>query len=401
MSSAIPRWTHAVACLMALVGSTAPPALAAPDTAAAAFRHADNLLAQNPDAPPLPGRPSGEFYDLCDARDAYLALAARGSDPARAYRGAAEAERRLGHYDQAAALLRRAMKAAPADHRAEQDLARLQPLLDARAAIRKVLPATRTITRLRLYPVGGTRYWAVLHGRAGEKLEGLTQPSGMRLSLFTAPPSIRQVGPDIPLVDARREGVAQDYRGVECCAIDMTGDGVPELAVHELSYGGSWKPSQMEVYAWRNGRLARILQVQSSLPVCLEDIDHNGTYQVRNRYEIGGDMCHAEQPRWSDVYAYRNGRFVIANRSYPRAFAEWPDELRKKLRKYPGDPEIRAYLCLAYELTGQNKRATPLRKRAAAWFRSELATDSEQNRLAPGVFKATMREHLAVVRGKR
>jgi hypothetical protein len=299
----------------------------------------------------------------------------------------------LGHYEESAYSWKRALEFSPDNRRASEGWQYVRTLLEVKQTLKKRLPADRIITRIRAFhPHSGQTFWAVLHGQNERRLEPLCCPPNMHLTLFTDLPDCRQIGASFPLKDPRMDDGPFD--SVTCHAIDMTKDGIPELVVHELSPGGSWSPSQMEVFAWRGGRLMKILQAQSSEPLCLEDINQNGTYQVRNCYEIGNFMCHAEQPRWSDVYAYQNGAFVLANRRFPKAFTQWPESLRKTLQKYPDDDGIQAYLCLTYALLGREQKAKPLRQQAVATFREHLKSADENERLGTQAYKNCVQNYL-------
>src|SRR5262249_43284215 len=147
-----------------------------------------------------------------------------------------------------------------------------------------------------------------------------------------------------------------DFDEIQLLAFDLTGDGIPEIIVHNIHYGASWTPSHMAVFAWRQEKLANILQLDSGVPLDIENLKKNGRYQIINTYEIG-NMYHAAQPRWSDIYAYKNGRFVQSNRDYPEEFRHWKTDLKKTLEDFPKDKAVWEHLGQAYEILGESDNA--------------------------------------------
>ncbi len=87
-----------------------------------------------------------------------------------------------------------------------------------------------------------------------------------------------------------------------------------------------------------------ILNVDSSEPLQVRDIRHNGSLQVISRFEIGGDeLSHAGMPRWSDIYAYKHGRYGVADSDYPECYRPWVEPLKAVLKSHPSDSELRRY----------------------------------------------------------
>ncbi len=111
----------------------------------------------------------------------------------------------------------------------------------------------------------------------------------------------------------------------------------------------------MDVFGWRQGKMAHLLALTSSEPLWVKDVKHDSHYQICNVYEIGELMSHAGQPRWSDIYDYEDGRYVWADPKFPAEFAHWPKELKEVLGRYPGDTEIRLYLNLAKAISALSR----------------------------------------------
>jgi hypothetical protein len=161
---------------------------------------------------------------------------------------------------------------------------------------------------------------------------------------------------------------------------DLTGDGIPEAAVSKVFVGGSWQPSHLDVFAWRSHQLTKILGLRSSLPIWIEDIGHDGRYEIGNYSDIGWDMSHAEQPYWTDIYAYKRGQYVLANAPFPREFHGWIRRLRTVLKRHPGDFEILKYEGIVHEIEGR-PRAAFAAHRSAARECAALLEDERDPRL--------------------
>jgi hypothetical protein len=176
------------------------------------------------------------------------------------------------------------------------------------------------------------------------------------------------------------EGALSD---VQLYVLDLTGDGVSEAAVWKLFMGASWMPSHVDVFAWRGHRLVKILGVSSSEPIWIEDLHHDGRYEIGNYYEIGLDLAHCEQPLWTDIYAYRQRQYVLANEDFPQEFQGRVEELRELLKCYPWDPEILEYLGILHEIEGRPKAALAAYRYAERACRDRLQKkpDTELERL--------------------
>ncbi len=358
-----------------------------------ALLNAEKQLAENPDAPPIVGQRYAVHYELDEIKDKFSDIISKYGDIDRAYIGLGQCELQLGEYELSAAAWKRAESLSSHNSTAYQGLNEVLHLIKVKDALTRQLPRGQVVTNLRLFqPSSAKRYWAVIHGVIDHSYEEWNHVNDMRLTLFSDLPECRQVGESFALKDSRFGDLP--FHDIDIYSLDITADGVPDVVIQEVSPGGDWTPSQMEGFAWRNGHLEKILQVLSSEMLSLEDINHDGTYQVRNNYEIGESMCHAEQPRWSDVYAYKNGQFVLANKNYPKAFDRWPGELRETLKKYPDDQNIKSILCLAYSLLGRKQDAAPLRKEAAAYFQHKLISTEDAN-IGVSAYKRCLKSYLS------
>lgn len=362
----------------------------------AALQEAEALLADCHDVPPILPDPSFGSYELGEAKVAFYNILTDYGEITRAYLGVAQCEERMGCYERAAKTLNHVLKISPDNAAALDQLQKLRPLLDAKQILDKRIPAGQVITQMkRFVPQADQEFWAVLHGEAEISSDGWHDFKKMHLSVFAASPDFRQNGKTHRLIDDRFQG---EFTYIDLFVFDMTHDGTPELVVTENFFGVSWAPSQLEIFAWRNGQPTAILKADGSEPLHLEDINQDGLYEVVNSFEIGQTMSHAAQVDWSDIYAYDGNCFVVANRRFPQRFASTPKELKAPLQEYPHDPEIEAYLCMAYSLLGRDKEARPFRKKAIAHFTHQWGKDEGRGRYQDQSYKNCLPTYLADIR---
>ena len=287
-----------------------------------------------------------------------------------AWIGLAELRRRLGRYEESIEAYRTTVRLAPGRKEARQGLAQALAASAAACAIRPRLPAGLELMAVAPAETGAdpSRWYAAYASVPDQQAEPRIGRVVVALYRRNAE-GYRQVGPAVRVGDPRfGEGgrVAGAFPG------DLTGDGVPDLAMEVANEGASWAPSSLTLLTVQNGRLKTLLIATGSAPLWLDDLDHNGSYEVRNEYEIGVSMSHALQPRWNDVYAFDGDRYQLANRRFPEAFREWPEILNKSLVDSPGDAEILVYLGRTYEILCREKEARAAYARAEEALRDEL-----------------------------
>jgi hypothetical protein len=124
-----------------------------------------------------------------------------------------------------------------------------------------------------------------------------------------------------------------------------------------VSPGGEYLPSFLHVFAWRGSHLTQILEVRSDFPLWIDDLNHDGRYEVGCYGTIGTDLYPVERLSWTDIYAYKQGKYVLANQDFPQEFRGKAKELREVLKYLPGHPEFLEYLGLVHEIEGHPKAA--------------------------------------------
>jgi hypothetical protein len=321
--------------------------VADPRAMSASLAWAERLLASIPE-PPLKGDLADSHRGLDDLEEAFKDILAKYGPAVRTYAGLARCRARMSRYEATAHAVRLALLWSPSNPIIEVLLAQTDRLAEVRRSITRLLPAGNTVIRIQPYPSNaGPERWAILYGRhQGEDYD--RDYEQVHLALYAEQGrSYRLLCRSNRLIDSQFPDNRGDIDGFDHLSLyvcRLTGNRLPEILVHEVSPGGTWIPSHVDLFTLHNNRLARILDLSSSQPLWLEDLRHNGTYQVRNVYEIGAHIFHAAQPRWSDIYAYKRDRFVLADGDYPEQFAQWPARLRETLKRFPDDPEILGYL---------------------------------------------------------
>lgn len=91
-------------------------------------------------------------------------------------------------------------------------------------------------------------------------------------------------------------------------------------------------------------------------------------YEIINDHAIGYDLAHYEQPRWTNIYAYKNGTYQLANGDFPDEFRSLYSEISKQLKAHPSDPELLKYLGILYEIRKQPKQALEAYKKSLKAF---------------------------------
>ncbi len=381
-----PEQERSLTILQALIksGAAVPPA---PTKATSSLQWVVRKLSKIPTGPPLEEdlREEDGFHssDLHDAAETFRAILIKYGPSARAYVGLGECRLRQDRYVEADHAFRVALLLAPGNTAAITDLRQVTPLLRVSQAISRQLSTGQKVFCVRAYPVDRDRQrWAVLYGqRVYDEADRYYDYHNVHLDLFAENDDeyhrIWQSGALHYVWQSCGE-----FNEIQMCIFPMSGNKIPEIFVHEVSFGLDCEPSHLDMFAWRQSRLSHILALDSSEPLVIEDLNHDHRYQVRNIYEIGTTMSHAEQPRWSDVYDYEHGRYVLADQRFPQEFAYWTHGLETLLKQYPKDYEILRYLALAYRIEGQLKPARRAYRQAEKLYEQALRTASDRDERA-------------------
>ena len=122
--------------------------------------------------------------------------------------------------------------------------------------------------------------------------------------------------------------------------------------------GGSCNPGMAQIYHWTGHTFRKALDIGSpEQALWIEDLRHNGRYQVRCVELVGKDLCHSCQVRWADIYEWNGSDFVEADAKYPHAFRKYRAAILERLKEHPDDPELLKYLGKSYLYEGRKRRA--------------------------------------------
>ena len=151
----------------------------------------------------------------------------------------------------------------------------------------------------------------------------------------------------------------------------------PQVLVSSLLMGASWAPSYLEIYRGKGGPLTTVLTLTSHEP--LEVSSRQGVWTVRNRFAIGIRPCHAEQPRWGDIYQYdaKAQRWQEVDQAYPGDFKEVRSQIEERLKTYPDDWDLLKYLGKAREIGGNKPAAIEAYRKALEAARQAVPDEAQ------------------------
>ncbi|MCK4325104.1 MAG: tetratricopeptide repeat protein [Armatimonadetes bacterium] len=328
-----------------------------------------------PSPPTTTDRHFFPYHHLEDAEEIWRDVVQEHSTLPRAWFALGRCQMRLGKYEAAVNSFEQTLNLAPGHAAAEAGQQRARELLQVAQTVQPQLPTGQQVIQLDELKVGKPKeWWLTLCGKVSEREFSDERFSDVHLNLY------RETGQRLTRTwqyrlrgHAHSSGVLDMRFGdVQFYVLDLTADGVPEVVAGEVAYGASWAPSHLAVFTWRGGRLSKILGVSSSFPAWIEDVNGDGCYEIRNLYNIGWSMSHAEMPYWSDIYAYKRGRHVLANEDFPDEFEDWADKLQRVLEKHPDDWEILKYLGIVHEIEGRPGEALAAYRRAEKACRAEI-----------------------------
>jgi tetratricopeptide (TPR) repeat protein len=267
----------------------------------------DGPMRGTPDRPLVPVNyddfGEGDWDDASnvqEAHDAFYDIVRKYGASDRAYAGLAACLLRAHQYEQAAHAFRLALLWSPRSVSAQAGLLSAGRLNQISAAVSATLraPGMEVLCVRPFPPENGVPRWMVLYANKrvdGPADEGITEArvacyAGAGSTLSRIWQSSALVGPDAG------KGA---FREITMTTWNRKGSAIPDVIVHGTYFGtqGFWDPADMEIFAYHRGGFQRILDVGSSEPLWLEDIDHDGRYEILNFTEFGTELSHVDQPR--------------------------------------------------------------------------------------------------------
>lgn len=281
------------------------------------------------------------------AGDAYEAIISKyGRKNGEVWTGLARAQAGYGRYKKAVDSYKQAMLLLPKDEHLKKELSQVQnQAMVADMAQSK----SETVIQALPYKKG---LWAVLSAIIDwEKEEYTSYPTitNSYLTIYKGKPnSLKQIWrSNILGYPGHTEGRFND---VYLYIKDITGDGLSDLVIPKVYIGGSWLPSHIDIFTWRNGKPKHLLGAMSDEVLFVKDLNHDGRYEVMTDHAIGFSVCHAGQPRWLFTYAYKNGNYQLAERDFPSQYRDLHREIKTVLREFPTDYQLLHYLGRSYEI---------------------------------------------------
>jgi cytochrome c-type biogenesis protein CcmH/NrfG len=343
---------------------------------------AERLLCEVPDRP---AREAPEFVpriDVMHAAEAFEAVTRKYGESARGDRGLAACYMRVGQYGRARDLYAKALKLSPSDREARRGMKQAALLAAVSDGVKAQLPAGYIVRQVRrVRSANGRSLWACLTAHECGFHDWYAYYSQIRLGLYERTDGGWQ--------RTWQSDVIQDPRldDGDCCdtefyVVDLTGNGMPEITVGTYFSGCSWSPCHLGIYRWRTGRLEKMTGFSSNEAPWMEDLNHDGRFEIGILYKIGAVLAECEKPRWTDIYAYSRGAYRLANSDFPSYFRRLPScwresvaGLRQILGVHPDDWEIWTHLAESYEILGRPKQALDAYRQAGACCASELVDE--------------------------
>ena len=312
----------------------------------------------------FPGKTFCIYTNARQALDFADFLKANGMS-ARAYAELAKGCANLTLCEWAARAARIARLWNPNDATLAEAARNAEEVLRLRRAIQRTLPAASQALRVLPYPnAGKMKRWAVLYrGKVG----------GLESDYYCA--VCGENAGHFTLLFRGKERVSGE-RG-RLFVAPLTGRRLPEILGYAEDEMAGAAPAKMIAYAPEGGHWNRILDVGSNQGVWLERLRHERAYVVRNGYETGDTMCHADQPRRCDIYAYNGKDYTFADAKYPEEFRAYIKEAEDALRIYLDDADLPYHLACCYTFTGQKRKAERYWRRAERAVLGHIANKND------------------------
>lgn len=335
-------------------------------------------------------------YGPSNAEDAFQWLLVKYGPNAQAYNGVARCRMQLGNYTGAQMAYEKSLALSPGNPTITQELQTCLTLVHVAEQVTPMLPKGHSL--LRVCPVPGqdqANDWVALSARVKQpEKDGYPWIDYSRITLTAVKDTdgLYTMQTQILLLGLWGEIDHDGFGDVQLTVLDITGDGIPEIVVHAMFIGGSWSPSHLLIYQWQSNQLVKLLGVSSDEPLNIKDLGHDGRYDIINDHAIGWRPCHAAQPRWTNIYAYKNGTYQLANGDYPLEFTDLQKDIQEQLREFPRDPELLQYLGTTYEIQKRLHLALQAYLKAEKYFRKVLNGESDPE------WRATIQVHINNIR---
>jgi len=333
------------------------------------------------------GQPYPAQWSLREAEQGFSSILTKyGADDGRAWAGLARSQAGLGKYDKSINSYKKALSLLPGHQNLQKELDVVLKQQAIAKAVSSQLPEGEEVLQAVPYPVPGEEgLWAVLTGKVvwDEELHPFwPNITDSRLTVFRGnPESLKELWNARILWHLGSEEINEVYLYIH----DVTGDGIPEMVLPEIIFGGSWIPSHIDIFTWKSGRAVKLFGAIADESIIIKDLDNNGTYEVITDHAIGVSLAHYEQPRWQYTYAYKNGAYQLAEKDFPEVYRGLDKEIKARLKEYPDDYELLFYLGRLYEIQRKPKAALKAYYKAEANIPASQQYFSQQNEIRTNI----------------
>jgi tetratricopeptide (TPR) repeat protein len=309
--------------------------------------------------------------------------AATAQNPGRAYLGLGRCQLLLGRYGDAVASFRKALRRAPNQRATAADLHGAGELAAIARVVRPLLPRDSVVVQIAPFRAEHRKLWLVLSATLEPRKpwsdDEFYQNARLRLFRETAH-GLEQAWRSEVVRVGYGPGWTNDIR---IYALEET---PPKVMVGAVFYGAGWAPAHLEVFAWRGGKLAKVFALDSEESFWIQDLNGDGRHEIGGFQKIGSGLAIADMPRWSDIYAYEGGTYMLANQRFPKAFLEIGGEIRQRLEEHPDNHELLKCLGIYYEIEGDLAAALDAYRRAlTAHTAQEQAPSEREEREVTGI----------------
>lgn len=344
--------------------------------------HLERMLKTASLPPTDPNWPGLPRTALRQSMDAFQAIITKYGPNGQIYMDMANAARQQGNYEAAMRLIEQALPLLKQPSVAQSALDDSRLLMQISEAASGHLPKGQTVLRVMSLPASGQHNsWVVLSANQQVKSEQYPTYRNVMLTLFRGTAqSLDKVWQSDKLgYPGYTNG---EFNDLQLYLVDLNRDGIPEAVIPESLIGADWVPSFIDIFAWRAGRLTSILATNSEFPVRIQDLNHDGTYEVMAFHSIGWNLPRAARPLWADIYAYKNGAYKLSDEQFPDQYKDEVGQIKTALKGYPNDFQLHQYLGMTYQILGNKKEALAEYQTALSLGRSQLGKEDNPQRSA-------------------
>ena len=280
------------------------------------------------------------------ALEAFQRVISKYGPDGRAYAGLARCQTELGDYCNALQSYKATQRLLPGHKAIRNEIGSIQEYLRVADYLKSHISKDSTILQVKRWLVDqNQQLWACLSAiKKPFDDYGWWEYSNIRLTIVSKQNGkVRVFWQSDKLGFCMPDTEFMDFNVVGLLIINLTGEKLPQILIQKTITGASAAPTHLNIFAWRNGEVTKLIGVASELPFTYHDFDHNGRIEICGYHTIGYELCHAEQPYWTDIYSYKNGCYQLANGDFPKQYKELSREIRQALKKYPSDWELLKY----------------------------------------------------------